>query len=174
MLSERTGLFRSAVTPHEDTGEYFCCWPCGGSEGVAFRWCRDTAATLPPTVLLCSTITHTHTHSAPNSQGVPTGKTSAFYRVPAPCWAKLCCAEMCAFPFYVNTSYQLSMCQHKLLAPLLKFRLPHYPDLSRIKLRRLKWTSPHSWNEKAQSAREQAESIMCGLLLKEFYLVVMM
>lgn len=63
------------------------------------------------------------------------------------------------FPFYVNTSYQPRMCQHKLLAPLLKFRLPHYPDLSRIKLRRLEWASPHSWYESAQSAQNKTNPL---------------
>lgn len=53
------------------------------------------------------------------------------------------CQEVC-FPFYVNTFRQVRV---SINVSLRSSNSAAYPDLSRIKLRRLKWTSPHSWYE---------------------------
>lgn len=109
MLRRQAGLFNSAVTSHEDTLENI-----SSAAGLIIReGGGDCAGALAP-----SSLTFKRTHTL-----FPANQIMLCHDVP--------------FPFYVNTSYQPRMCQHKLLAPLLKFRLPHYPDLSRIKLRRL-------------------------------------
>lgn len=109
MLRRQAGLFNSAVTSHEDTLENI-----SSAAGLIIReGGGDCAGALAP-----SSLTFKRTHTL-----FPANQIMLCHDVP--------------FPFYVNTSYQPRMCQHKLLAPLFKFRLPHYPDLSRIKLRRL-------------------------------------
>lgn len=109
MLRRQAGLFNSAVTSHEDTLENI-----SSAAGLIIReGGGDCAGALAP-----SSLTFKRTHTL-----FPANQIMLCHDVP--------------FPFYVNTFYQPRMCQHKLLAPLLKFQLPHYPDLSRIKLRRL-------------------------------------
>lgn len=99
--------------------------------------CGPCWSTSPPQVSLRFLLSDTmHTHPANVPKVSPWEGPQHFIWLHTPQWAKLCCAMMC-LPFYVNTFYQQSLCQHKRLAPLLKVRLPHYPDLSRIKLRRL-------------------------------------
>lgn len=78
------------------------------------------------------------THMLPLFPRCPYGKDLSTLSSPYSLVSQIMLCHDVRFPFYVNTFYQQSMRQHKLLAPPLKFRLPHYPDLSRIKSRRLK------------------------------------
>lgn len=160
MLHRQAGLFNSAVTSHEDTLENISS-AAGliiGGGWVAFRWSGRLCWCTCPVFSYCQT----HTHAVPSIPKVSLLEgPQHFIKSPphrrhrsTPASQIMLCHDV-PFPFYVNTSYQPRMCQHKLLAPLLEFRLPHYPDLSRIKLSRLEWASPHSWYESAQSAQNK-------------------
>lgn len=130
MLRRQAGLFNSAVTSHEDTLENI-----SSAAGLIIReGGGDCAGALAP-----SSLTFKRTHTLfPALPRCPCWKdlNTPYRHRSTPANQIMLCHDV-PFPFYVNTSYQPRMCQHKLLAPLLKFRLPHYPDLSRIKLRRL-------------------------------------
>lgn len=128
-------------------------------------WC-----TCPPLGLfLTHTHTHNNTHTLPPFSRCPYGKDFSSFSSSCSPVSQIMLRHDVHFPFYVNTFYQPSICQHKCLAPLLKSRLPHYPDLRRINLRHLKWTSPHSWYEGLNQPRTSRIHYVCCVIKRVLF-----